>query len=249
MVRLPFRRSPRSESEDLESWVALAQSGDADARERLLKSYMPFVDRVVSTTCGRAVGRTDDEFQIALVAFNEAITGYKTDRGSFIGFAETVMRRRLIDTFRARARRKEVPYTAFDEEDEEGHVQNAVETDTALRAHQEREEQQDRAEEIVRFSAEIARYGLTFQTLVEASPKHSDARESALEVARLVAGDEDLLGHFQRTGTLPLKQLEGRVAVSRKTLERQRQYIVAVVVLLAGEYDLLQAFVRKEGAS
>lgn len=248
VVRLPFRRTPRAAPDSLETWLEQAQSGDKEAREQLLKSYMPFVDRVVSSVCGRAVARTEDEFQIALVALNEAINVYQSQRGSFIGFAETVMKRRLIDTFRARARTKEVPFTSFDEEDDEGHVQNAVEADSALRAYQVQQETQERAEEIARYGEELKRYGLSFGVLVDSSPKHADARENALSVARLIADDASLLGHLQRTGNLPLKQLESRVAVSRKTLERQRQYIVATVVLLAGDYEVLQSFVRKGGA-
>ncbi|MCY0877219.1 MAG: RNA polymerase sigma-I factor [Firmicutes bacterium] len=248
MVRLPFRRTPRAAPDSLETWLEQAQSGDAEARDQLLRSYLPFVDRVVSSVCGRAVGRTEDEFQIALVALNEAINVYQSQRGSFIGFAETVMKRRLIDTFRARTRMKEVPFTSFDEEDEEGHVQNAVESNTAMREHQVRVETEARAEEIARYGEELRRYGLSFQVLVDSSPKHADARENALDVARLIADDPGLLGHMQRTGQLPLKQLESRVSVSRKTLERQRQYILASTVLLAGDYEILQSFVRKEGA-
>lgn len=249
VVRLPFRRAPRAGPESLEHWLTLSQAGDEEARERLLSSYLPFVDRVVASTCGRAVGRTEDEFQIALIALSEAVTGYQAERGSFIGFAETVMKRRLIDSFRSRSRDREVPFTSFDEVDEEGHTQNSVETDTALRAYQVQVETSERTEEIARYSKELTRYGLSFQDLVEASPKHADARENALQVARLVVGDTKLLELFLRSGKLPLKQLQGRVQVSRKTLERQRHYIVATVVLLAGDYELLQVFVRKEGAS
>ena len=248
MVKLPFRRrSQAAETDALTALLADAREGRAEAREQLLERYLPFVERVASGTCKRAVSRTDDEFQIALLAMNEAIDAYQPSRGSFISFAETVMRRRLIDSFRVNRRAREVPFTAFDEEDEEGSLQNAVEVGTALRVYAEGEEAAERAQEIVLYAEELQNYGLSFQNLAEICPKHADARAAAVAVARLIAGDPELREAFLRARALPLKRLQGRVRVSRKTLERQRGYIVAVTVLLLGDYELLHAFVRNGG--
>lgn len=243
---LSFRRKPAGPADSLESLLAEAAAGNGDAREQLLQSYLPFVDRVVANTCGRSVGRTDDEFQIALLALNEAVDAYQVGRGSFIGFAETVMRRRLIDSFRQTKRLREIPFTAFDEEDDEGNTQNAVEVETALREHRLSEENAARAEEIRRYSEELSGYGLTFAGLVDLTPRHADARESALSVARMIAEDGELSAWFRKHRALPLKQLEDRASVSRKTMERQRNYIVAAVLILLGDYKVLQSFVRKE---
>ncbi|MHB1628082.1 MAG: RNA polymerase sigma-I factor [Bacilli bacterium] len=244
MGRLSFRRNQTAGSDTLEALLAEAAAGDAEARERLLKSYLPFVERVASGVCGRAVARTDDEFQIALVALNEAIDAYKTDRGAFISFAETVMRRRLIDSFRVNSRVRELPFASFEEEDDEGNVQNTVEASSALEAYARDQEVSDRAEEIARYAVELGVYGLRFQDLVEISPKHVDARRNAIDAAKTVVSDPELRSLFLKSRSLPLKQLQGRVQVSRKTLERQRSYIVAVIVLLLGDYALLHSFIE-----
>lgn len=244
VMRLSFRRKRTVASDTLETLLAQAREGNKDAREQLLREYSPFVERVARSTCKRAITRTDDEFQIALVAMNEAIDSYQPGRGSFVGFAETVMRRRLIDSFRGK-RLREVPFTAFDEEDGEGNVQNAVETATAVRAYADDEEAAARSQEIALYSQELERFGLTFRELVKLSPKHADARENAIAVARLIATDAQLRQTFLKSRSLPLKQLQSRVGVSRKTLERQRGYIVAVTVLLIGDYELLRAFVQR----
>ncbi|MCY0869467.1 MAG: sigma-70 family RNA polymerase sigma factor, partial [Firmicutes bacterium] len=122
MARLSLHRRQKPGDDRLTALLTSAKSGNRDAREALLESYLPFVDRVAAGVCGRAIGRTDDEFQIALVAMNEAIDAYDGGRGSFIAFAETVMRRRLIDSFRSNARARDVPMTAYDDEDDEGNV-------------------------------------------------------------------------------------------------------------------------------
>ncbi len=244
MGRLSFRRKQAAGSDTLEALLAKAATGDTEAREQLLKSYLPFVERVASGVCGRAVARTDDEFQIALVALNEAIDAYRTDRGAFISFAETVMRRRLIDSFRVNSRMRELPFTSFEEEDDEGNMQNTVETSSALEAFARDQETSARAEEIARYAVELGAYGLRFQDLVDVSPKHVDARRNAIDAAKIVARDPELRSMFLKSRSLPLKQLEARVQVSRKTLERQRSYIVAVIVLLLGDYALLHSFIE-----
>ncbi len=250
MMRFAFRRKRADESArefDLEALVAAAQSGDADARETLLTSYLPFIDRVVANSCGRAVARTEDEFQIALVAMNEALDAYKLGKGSFISFAETVMKRRLIDYFRVRMRLKEVPMSSYDEKDDEGSTYNTVEVKTAVTAYSDQEQQSLRALEIEQYAKELETYGITFEQLITVSPKHMDARDHALSIAQMIARDPELRAIFLSKKSLPLKQLESRVTVSRKTLERQRTYIVAVVILLLGDYEQLNAFVQKGG--
>ena len=67
-------------------------------------------------------------------AFNEAINQYRYNGGSsFLGFAQTVIRRRLIDHIRKEERHQsQIPLSAFDIEDEEDHVINPVETEQAI---------------------------------------------------------------------------------------------------------------------
>ncbi len=47
----------------------------------------------------------DEELSIALMAFNEAIDGYDTSKGSFLSFAKLVINRRLIDYLRKKTKR------------------------------------------------------------------------------------------------------------------------------------------------
>ena len=88
-------------------------------------------------------------------------------------------------------------------------------------------------------------YGITFSDLVQASPKHQDARERALEVARILISDPALLQYLTSRKSLPLKELQKRVKVSRKTLERQRKYIIALALILIGEFYYLQEYLKR----
>jgi RNA polymerase sigma factor len=225
--------------------VNLAQQGDAAAREELLKRFTPLVLRVGSQVAGRylQVGQ-DDEVSIGLMALNEAIDRFNPDRGAaFIPFAEMVIKRRLIDYYRRQKGRSELPMSELETEDDEGNPLAVVDQREAMDRYARQQEAEDRKHEILRYAKRLADFGIRFAELVEICPKHEDARERAIEVARLVASQPLLMEHLRTKRELPLKLLEERVGVSRKTLERQRKYIIAVALILMEDFDHLRRYV------
>lgn len=83
-----------------------------------------------------------------------------------------------------------------------------------------------------------------FHDLVEQLPKHKDARLNAIRVAELLVANEEWLALLFRKKQLPIKQLETMASVSRKTIERNRKYIIAVAVILAGDYIYLKDYLN-----
>ena len=226
--------------------VAQAQAGDTGAREVLLRDYQPFVLRVVSRVRGGYVTRSSEEAAIGLVAFNEAIDSFRPDRGvAFLTFCETVIRRRLIDHYRRQARgAREVPLSALEEEDDEGSVYAPVEVEAAQAAHQAYLEAWDRREEVVRFGARLKEMGLSIRELVRVSPRHRDARQRALQVARYLAARPALGRQVLERGVLPVRELEENLGLGRKMLERNRKYILAMTLVLLEDFPYLQDYLR-----
>lgn len=225
-----------------------AQNGDKDAREMLIKKYTPFILRVASGMTGRfiRVGQ-DDEVSIGMMAFDEAINSYRGEKGvSFLSFAETVIKRRLIDYFRKEGRNsKVIPFSSL--EKNEGGEENPaqlVDVEQAKANHAAKIEAEERKDEIIQYSKILEQYGISFAELVDISPKHDDARLRAISVAWIIAGNLRYRTYLLEKKALPLKQLEQEVKVSRKTLERQRKYIIAVALILIGEFHYLKQYVN-----
>lgn len=222
-----------------------ARGGDKQAREDLIRTYTPLVLRVGSQVSGRylTVGR-DEEVSVGLIALNEAIDRYDPGRGaSFISFAELVIKRRLVDYYRRQKGQLEIPLSELETEDDEGNPLDTVERRKAMDEHARQIEADDRKHEIVRYAKRLAEFGIRFSELVDVSPKHEDARQRALEAARIVAEQPLLAQHMLARRELPLKQLEELVGVSRKTLERQRKYIIAVVLILLEDFYHLRHYI------
>lgn len=231
--------------------ILLVQHGHEEVREKLIKKYLPFILKVTARTCKRFVRlEEDDEVSVALIAFNEALDKYDSQqKASFFTFAETVIKRRIIDYFRKfRQEQQGIPWSALTR-DGDAEESNEVQLDKltwkeVVEKHYEQETSEMRREEIQEYAKLLGQYGIKFWDLVEGSPKHRDARITAYQVAALICEKESFRTHLQKTGTLPLKELEKEVKISRKTLERQRKYIIALVVIILGEFYFLQDYLE-----
>lgn len=231
---------------ELLSMLKSAKSGDKDARNLLIKKYKPFIISSASEACGRflVVGH-DDEISIALMAFNEAIDSFDFEKSTaFLSFAKNVIKRRLIDYFRKESRySSEITTSDFVDSDEEKEV-NVWEVRQAEDAFIHENDVNARRDEIVHFSSELNDMGISFSELVEISPKHEDARLRAMEIASIVASDPMLLQYMKQKKSLPAKKIEKMCDCSAKTVERQRKYIIAVVLIIKGDYHYLKEYLK-----
>jgi RNA polymerase sigma factor len=246
-----FRKNAAQEVQtDSGVLIEEAKKGNHWAREELIKNFTPFVLKVTSKVSGRYVRLgEDDEVSIGLMAFNEAIDCYDNMKNmAFLSFAETVMRRRLIDYYRKELpNSKNVPLSAFESDDDDNResILYHIEAKQSTMIHTEGNLAAERKEEILAYNRELQEYGITFAELVEISPKHEDARLRAMEAAALIAQDRELAAYLKRKKELPLKVLSNKVDTSRKTLERQRKYIIAVALILINDYGHLRQYIQK----
>lgn len=255
VLPVPFWRKNSVKTEEIEQKEALAalliaaKSGDVMARETILVQFQPLLFRTLMNLCRRPITESEDEYAIALIAFNDAIDRYQADKGSFVGFATLLIKRRVIDEFRSNQRHQEIPYATFAFEDEEGQTSNTVENKVSVDRYWEEQKAKAIREEIVEYTGRLRDFGISMDQLIEVSPSHQDAREAAIGVAKILIDDPFMREHLLRDKTIPLKQLVSQITVSKKTVERHRKYIIAVALLMLGDYHYLQDFVQERGLS
>ena len=89
-----------------------AAKEDAQAADRLIDAYMPFIRAETAKFLKRPpVEGSDDELSIAMFAFYEAIHGYFRIRGAFLKYASLLIRSRLIDYYRKERKHLRSGYT------------------------------------------------------------------------------------------------------------------------------------------
>lgn len=231
----------------LEDRIALAQQGDQMVQDHLLKSYQPFIAKCVSEVCKRYIDpKRDDEFSIGLSAFNEAILAYSPDRGSsFLSFAKLVIKRKVIDYIRFI--QKGPSTTSFDEMYDAEQMENPIEILAVNKAYELEQDAWYRKVEILEFKEKLREYKLTLTELTIVSPKHRDARDSAVRTARILFADPVLRTYVRDKKKLPMKELVKRVEVSKKTLERNRKFIIAIFIVLSEDFMYLKDYLKGVG--
>ncbi|PKR84942.1 RNA polymerase sigma-I factor [Heyndrickxia camelliae] len=229
----------------LEEMAISIQNGDELALNELLATYKPFIKKTISTVCQHYIEESDDEFSIGLLAFYEAIKKYDFKRGSsLLAFAKVIIQRKIIDYIRSNSKYKNLS-TPFDIND---YAPNStielMENNLSISVYYLKQDEKNRREEITRFQELLSSYKLSFDDLIKHSPKHEDARRNAFQVANVIAKDKDILEQLTANKKIPMKKLEKKVNVSRKTLEINRKYIIAVSLILAGDFLYLKEYIK-----
>lgn len=236
----------KKRKDNIENLLEEAQKGDREAREKLIAQYQPFILSTASEICGRyLVLGQDDEVSVSLMAFNEAIDSYdKAKQSGFLGFAKNVIKRRLIDYFRKESRRNgEILISNFVDNEDDKEI-NTWEVQEAEDTFRERQAVLERREEIQHFQSKLNEMGISLQEIVACSPKHEDARQRAMELAYIIATNPLFREYLLEKKAIPVKKLEKVANCSSKTIERQRKYIIAVALILIGEYRYLREYIK-----
>lgn len=241
MLSLLFKKK----SKTLEESVILIQQGDEALLNKIIDSYKPFIAKTVSSVCKRYIHETDDEFSIGLIAFNEAIAKYLPERGkSLLSFAEVLIKRRVIDYIRKQTKNQHISFDFTNGTQDDEAPGTIIVNELSYEEYKKKTDEQSRKEEIIRFQELLRSFDLSLHDLVENSPKHADARKNAILTAKLIADNPELREQLYEKGRLPIKQIEEMAMVSRKTIERNRKYIIAIALILSGDFIYMKDYLK-----
>ena len=225
--------------------LALSAARNEHRREELIRSQEQTILRTASAACRRFVSRSDDEWSVALCAFSKAVDVYDEAKGDFLPFAQMLIKRELIDYFRAqKSVLREVSVAPHvleggrePEEDPSGAYLAVVKSSREASDHSLRDE-------IMSANEMLQDYGFRFFDLTECSPRQDKTRRECARAIRFMLTDSALLSSLEKSRKLPIKALAAASGVSRKTLDRYRKYIIMSVLILDGDYPQLTEYLK-----
>ncbi|MBO8171830.1 MAG: RNA polymerase sigma-I factor [Bacillaceae bacterium] len=238
------KHQAQQEKSKIHDIVKRIQEGDEELRNWFLQKYQPFISQVTSKVCKRYIDPAhDDEFSIALVAFDEALHQYRPGKGSsFLSFADLVIRRRVIDYIRKESRQRKQAFSLDETVEEEGRKENYFEVEASLKQFSLDQESAMRKEEIAHYEERLKDFGISLQELPHYTPKHVDARENAVRIAGVIAENNKIRDHLLQKKKIPMKDLMPHIDMSRKTVERNRIYIIAMAIIMIEDYQYLKSY-------
>jgi RNA polymerase sigma factor len=217
---------------------------DVEELNKFIEEYRPFIIVAAEKALNRYVDcKNDEEWSIALLAFNEAIKSYEPHKGSFLSFAQMVIKMRLIDHFRKEVKHKKVIYInkEINEEDEID-----LSEKQAMEEYKERNISDLRRMEIIQLTKELQQWDVTFKDLVKASPKRKSTRKIYNTIINFLLTDKEALDYMLKRKYIPIAEIEKGTLIPRKKIERARKYIISVIVIKLGDYEYLKEYINLE---
>ncbi len=245
MTILHIFNKSRRKSVYLVEIIKNIKSGDKDLREKFIKDYNPFIIKVVSKSIGTYIDlENSEEYSVGLLAFNEAIDCFDDSKNSgFLSFAETVIKRRIIDYKRKEVKNSKVfPISYYERQDEEGNISFENKYFTIDPSSQF--SNVEMKEEIESFIKRLSSFGINLKDLVNTAPKHIDSKRLSIKIARVLAENKDLSEKLEKKKTIPMTDLMKLVDVNHKTIERNRKFIISVYIILISTLGTLKSYVE-----
>ena len=211
---------------------------DPNKREVFLRDTQIYILRITSRLTNRSITTSDEEWSIALLAVSSALDSYDDSKGDFWPYAALVIKNRLTDWYRSNARLKaeiSVRPEAFegdvDEDDPDFNFQMEV------REHIGVTTENTLKDEIEALQEELEDYGISFFDLAECSPRAEKTRKSCASlISSLFTPPPPLVPKMKKSRNLPIKEMLGRVKISRKIVDRYRKYLITSALILDGDY-------------
>ena len=230
---------------------AVAASKNPELFNKFAAEKEFFILKTASKDLGKYITKSDDEWSIALSAFSQAIKDYSFSKGSFLSFAELVIKRRMIDYLRNRSKNdSEIlvdPFIFSSESDEDDEANTIIKSEVSKKISISPDD--TLKNEIMAITDVLLQYGFSFYDLTSCSPKAEKTKLACAKAVRFISENPLLYKEMQASKTLPLKEIEKNTKLPRKILERHRKYIIAAVEIITGDYPYLaeyMRFVRKE---
>ena len=198
--------------------------------EYLIEKYMAFLIKTVSSFTGRYISiENDEEFEIALLAFTEAIEKYQPEKGVFLAFAKLVIVSRLKNYVEKEKKHEKV--VSLDE---------LYETGQDFQAEEAEEQDNHLKQEILKYQKEL----LFFEKLADEAPRHKDTRETALDAAEKAGKDEEIVEETYRKRKLPIRRVAVLAELTEKVIKRSKSFILGAMIIFAKEFPSLLYWIR-----
>lgn len=216
---------------------------DEQRINEFVEEYKPFIASCTQRITRRFVRYgEDDELSIALIAFVEAIRSYDSTRGSFLSFAQNVIKRRIIDHYRKEKRfGNVVSLTEYYKDSEDEKDLSAAES---IERYSTDEISEYRRLELEELKKELEKWEISFFELVDASPKHDKTRKMCSDILQFLLSQPELVKSIKNKKTLAIAEIEKALRIPRKNIERMRKYILATLIIKTGDYQFIKDYIR-----
>lgn len=209
------------------------QAGNSQERNQLIKDYMPFIIKTSAEHLHRYIQVENcDEVTIAMMAFDEAITNYQAEKGAFIHFAKRLIVNRLIDFQRLGNKPAVLSY-----DDPNNHLNHDLFSSENIEKTLGNKTNLETYESILKV------FGLTYDVLIEKSPKHSDTRLRGMKIGKESSQKPPIVDKLYASKRLPITLISTTFKVTLKIIKGSKAFITSVIIAYVERVDIITEWI------
>lgn len=229
-----------NEVQDLVGRVQAART-DPEAADALIRQYMGFIRAETAKFIKRApIDGQDEELSIAMLAFYEAILGYEQNRGAFLSYASRVIRNRMIDHYRKEKKHAKVISLHAPLQDEDDDISKLDRLEDPKNEIEASHRRAAAREEIEEFEQKLGEFGITFSEIADNCPRQERTLASCQRVLAAAKLHPEIFDILLESKKLPISSLAEKSGTDKKTLERHRKYLIAVLLAFTNGYEIIR---------
>lgn len=99
--------------------------------------------------------------------------------------------------------------------------------------------------ELAHFTAQLKEFGLTLSDVADCCPKQERTLGACMKILDLARKQPLLLDQLLQTRKLPVNELAQRSGVERKTIERHRKYLVAILLAYTNGFEIIRGHLKQ----
>ena len=221
-----------------------AAKDDIRAADRLIYDYLPFIKAQTAKFLQRPpIEGQDEELGIGMMAFHQAIQSYSRGRGAFLPYAGLLIKSRLIDHRRREQRHGHtISLDAPIGEQETPLGETLADPQDHSEALLLRDATRQEIQELTR---QMEQFGVNLRDVVDNCPRQERTLQACPQAVAYARENPQLLEDLLQSGRLPLAKLCQGSGVERKTLERHRKYLVALLLIYTNGYEIIRGHLKQ----
>jgi RNA polymerase sigma factor len=99
--------------------------------------------------------------------------------------------------------------------------------------------------EIGELTAQLSEFGLSLTDIADNCPKQERTLTSCRAALRHARDNPQLIAELKRTKKLPISALSLGSGTERKTLERHRKYLIALLLIYSNGYEMIRGHLKQ----
>ncbi len=95
----------------------------------------------------------------------------------------------------------------------------------------------------MQLKTELEKFDLDFNDIAKSSPKHKGTKKSYLDIVKFIIENKEIVDKIKQKKYIPVAEIQMATNLPRKTIERSRNYVIAAVIILTGDYYSLREYI------